>query len=33
MYLLEYLADQFNSKDVIYGEIEFEIYQLNEAAA
>ena len=33
MYLLEYLADQFNENTVIYGEIEFEIYQLNEAAA
>ena len=33
MYLLEYLADQFNSNSVIYGEIEFEIYQLNEEAA
>ena len=33
MYLLEYLADQFNENTVSYGEIEFEIYQLNEAAA
>ena len=33
MYLLEYLADQFNENTVYYGEIEFDIYQLNEEAA
>ena len=32
MYLLEYLADLFNKNTVSYGEIEFEIYQLDEAA-
>ena len=32
MYLLEYLADQFNENTVSYGEIEFDIYQLDEVA-
>ena len=30
MYLLEYLSNQFNEKEVIYGEIEFEIYLIKE---
>jgi hypothetical protein len=30
MYLFEYLANQFNDKEVIHGEIEFEIYLIKE---
>ena len=30
MYLLEYLANQFNEKVIIYGEIEFDIYLIKE---
>ena len=30
MYLLEYLSNEFNEKQVIYGEIEFEIHLLKE---
>jgi len=30
MYLLEFLSNEFNEKEVVYGEIEFEIYLLKE---
>tara|TARA_R110000764_G_scaffold239118_1_gene337564 strand:- start:640 stop:1182 length:543 start_codon:yes stop_codon:yes gene_type:complete len=30
MYLLEYLSNEFNKKQVMYGEIEFEIYLLKQ---
>jgi hypothetical protein len=30
MYLFEYLSNQFNDKEAVYGEIEFEIYLIKE---
>ena len=30
MYLLEFLSNEFNEKEVVYGEIEFEIHLLKE---
>jgi len=30
MYLLEFLSNEFNEKQVVYGEIEFEIHLLKE---
>ena len=32
MYLLEFLSNEFNEKEVVYGEIEFEIHLLKEVA-
>ena len=32
MYLLEFLSNEFNEKQVVYGEIEFEIHLLKEVA-
>ena len=31
MYVLEYICNKFNEKEVVYGEIEFDIYEKNVA--